>query len=93
MEKGILEIAIKCILHTHSLWFVDSEIRFRVVAETLTDTSPTGPNSESSDSHLDAKDNKQIPYLITVCSYSWLLLSVHSPYSKSLCRDLLMSQD
>jgi len=43
----------------------DSEIRFRVVAETFTDTSPSGPNSESSDSHLDVKENKQIPYLIT----------------------------
>ena len=37
-----------------------------MVAETFTDTTPLGPNGETSDSPLDSKENKQIPYLITV---------------------------
>nr|CAG4648880.1 EOG090X0DHL [Polyphemus pediculus] len=40
------------------------EIRFRVVGENFTDTTPCGPNNDTNDSLLDA-NSKRIPYLIT----------------------------
>ena len=51
--------------------FMDSgeEIRFRVVAETFTDTTPSGPNNDTNETALDSKENKRSPYLITVSSY------------------------
>ena len=73
MEKGIKSFCDWLPASYPFFCLADSEIRFRVVGETFTDTSPSGPNSESSDSHLDATDNKQTPYLIMVCCVALLL--------------------
>jgi hypothetical protein len=43
------------------------EIRFKVVAEYFTDTTPSGPSNEAPDSSLDPiKDNKRMAYRIKV---------------------------
>ena len=46
--------------------FMDTgeEIRFRVVAETFTDTTPSGPANETPEASPD-RDIRRIPYLIT----------------------------
>jgi len=48
--------------------FMDTgeEIRFRVVAEFFSDTTPTGPSTESTEISSDSKENKHTPYLIMV---------------------------
>jgi hypothetical protein len=50
------------------------EIRFRVVAETFTDTTPSGPNNDTIETALDSKENKRTPYLITVSSDKFFLI-------------------
>nr|CAG4648238.1 EOG090X0DHL [Moina brachiata]SVE93258.1 EOG090X0DHL [Moina brachiata] len=47
--------------------FMDSgdEIRFQVVAESFTDTTPTGPTTDSSELSNDSRDNKRMAYEIT----------------------------
>ena len=50
----------------YSLTSSGEEIRFRVVAETFTDTTPSGPANETPEASPD-RDIRRIPYLITVC--------------------------
>nr|CAG4651320.1 EOG090X0DHL [Simocephalus serrulatus]SVE94495.1 EOG090X0DHL [Simocephalus serrulatus] len=47
--------------------FMDTgeEIRFKVVAEDFSDTTPSGPSNESPEASLDSKENKRMAYRIT----------------------------
>ncbi len=51
------------------LWlfvFEGEEIRFKVVAEDFSDTTPSGPSNETPDASSDSKENKRMSYRITV---------------------------
>nr|CAG4637344.1 EOG090X0DHL [Ceriodaphnia reticulata]SVE73189.1 EOG090X0DHL [Ceriodaphnia reticulata] len=47
--------------------FMDTgeEIRFKVVAEDFSDTTPSGPSNEATDVSSDCKENKRMSYRIT----------------------------
>lgn len=66
MDTGIILNLWICSLKMRCFVPLGEEIRFKVVAEDFTDTTPSGPSNETHDPSLDPSDNKKMAYRITV---------------------------